>query len=46
MPKRTFITEQREYHYFHGMPATTEVKVQSKPFLVTLLPALEKYFPD
>jgi membrane fusion protein (multidrug efflux system) len=46
LPSRTFKTEHREYHYFHGMQLTAEVKVQSKPFLVSLLPALEKYFPD
>lgn len=46
LPSRTFKTEQRTYHYFHGMQATTEVRVQNKRFFVTLLPALEKYFPD
>ena len=29
-----------------GMHAKVEVKIRSKPFLVTLLPALEKYLPD
>jgi len=28
------------------MHANAEVRVLSKPFLVTLLPALEKYLPD
>ncbi len=46
LPSRTFKTEHRTYHYHHGMHANAEVKVQSKPFLVTLLPALEKYLPD
>jgi multidrug resistance efflux pump len=46
MPSRTFKTEHNTYHYHHGMHAKVEVKVQSKPFLVTLLPALEKYLPD
>jgi multidrug resistance efflux pump len=46
LPSRTFQTDHRTYHYFHGMQAVTEVKIQSKPFLVTLLPALEKYLPD
>lgn len=46
LPKRTFETENRTYYYHHGMLAVTEVKIQSKPFLVTLLPALEKYLPD
>jgi multidrug resistance efflux pump len=46
LPARTFKTEHRTYHYHHGMHANAEVKVLSKPFLVTLLPALEKYLPD
>jgi hypothetical protein len=46
MPSRTFKTEHNTYHYHHGMHAKVEVKVQSKPFLVTLLPALEKYVPE
>jgi multidrug efflux pump subunit AcrA (membrane-fusion protein) len=46
LPKRTFETEHHTFHYHHGMQATTEVKISSKPFLVTLLPALEKYLPD
>jgi hypothetical protein len=46
MPSRTFKTEHNTYNYHHGMHAKVEVKVQSKPFLVTLLPALEKYLPD
>jgi multidrug resistance efflux pump len=46
LPSRTFKTEHNTYHYHHGMHANAEVKVLSKPFLVTLLPALEKYLPD
>lgn len=46
LPGKKFVTSNREYWYHHGMPAKTEIKVQSKPFLVTLLPALEKYLPD
>ncbi|MEO8699072.1 MAG: HlyD family efflux transporter periplasmic adaptor subunit [Kofleriaceae bacterium] len=46
LPSRTFQTEHRTYYYFHGMQAVTEVKIQSKPFLVTLLPAIEKYLPE
>jgi len=46
LPSRTFKTEHRTYHYHHGMHANAEVKVQSKPFLATLLPAIEKYLPD
>ncbi|HET7503780.1 MAG TPA: biotin/lipoyl-binding protein [Kofleriaceae bacterium] len=46
LPSRTFKTEHNTYHYHHGMHAKVEVKVQSKPFLVTLLPALEKYVPE
>jgi membrane fusion protein (multidrug efflux system) len=46
MPSRTFKTEHSTFNYHHGMHAKVEVKVQSKPFLVTLLPALGKYLPD
>jgi multidrug resistance efflux pump len=46
LPSRTFKTEHRTFFYYHGMPAVTEVKIQSKPFLITLLPALEKYLPE
>ncbi|HEU4732161.1 MAG TPA: biotin/lipoyl-binding protein, partial [Kofleriaceae bacterium] len=46
LPSRTFKSEHSTYRYHHGMHAKVEVKVQSKPFLVTLLPALEKYVPE
>lgn len=46
LPARSFRTEHRTYFFHHGMPAKVEVKIQSKPFLVTLLPALERYLPD
>ncbi|TMQ16239.1 MAG: HlyD family efflux transporter periplasmic adaptor subunit [Deltaproteobacteria bacterium] len=46
LPERTFKTEHNTYHYHHGMHAVVEVKIQSKPFLATLLPAIEKYLPD
>ncbi len=46
MPSRTFKTEHSTFNYHHGMHAKVEIKVQSKPFLVTLLPALGKYLPD
>lgn len=43
LPDRTFRTSRRVYHYHQGMPAKAEVRVESKRFLVTLLPALDKY---
>ncbi|MGE0872117.1 MAG: efflux RND transporter periplasmic adaptor subunit [Kofleriaceae bacterium] len=46
LPHRTFTTDHHTYHYHHGMMAKTEVKIASKPFLVTLLPALGKYLPN
>jgi multidrug resistance efflux pump len=46
LPSRTFKAEHNTYHYHHGMHAKVEVKIQSKPFLVTLLPGLQKYLPD
>ena len=45
LPKK-FKTQHNTFFYHHGMPAKTEVKIQTKPFIVTLLPALEKYIPD
>ncbi len=41
-----FKTDRKTFLYHHGMLAQTEVKIQKKPFLVTLLPVLEKYLPD
>lgn len=46
LPGRTFQTEHHTFSYHHGMQAKTEVKIASKPFLVSLLPALEKYIPE
>jgi hypothetical protein len=46
LPTRTFKAEHNTYHYHHGMHAKVEVKLLSKPFVVTLLPALEKYLPE
>jgi len=43
LPKRTFRTKGRTYNYHPGMAAKTEVRVESKRFLFTLLPSLEKY---
>jgi len=45
LPSRTFVADKRTNYYHHGLTAKTEVKIQSKPFLVTLLPALDKYIP-
>ncbi len=42
----TFKTDKQELRYTHGMQAMTEVRIQEKPFIVTLLPALEKYLPE
>ncbi|MBC8068456.1 MAG: HlyD family efflux transporter periplasmic adaptor subunit, partial [Deltaproteobacteria bacterium] len=46
LPTRTFRAENSTYNYHHGMHAKVEVKIRSKPFVVTLLPALEKYLPE
>jgi biotin carboxyl carrier protein len=43
LPRRTFKTKGRTYHFHQGMPAKTEVRVENKRFVVTLLPSLEKY---
>lgn len=45
LPKRTFRARGKTYNYHQGMPAKTEVRVESKRFIVTLLPSLEKYLP-
>ena len=44
LPK-TFKTDHDELRYHHGMTAQTEVKIKNKPFIVTVIPALEKYVP-
>ena len=46
LPSSTFKAEHSTYNYHHGMHAKVEVKVRSKPFLITLLPALEKYLTE
>ena len=46
LPARMFKAEHNTYHYHHGMHAKVEVKIQSKPFLVTLLPGIQKYLPE
>jgi hypothetical protein len=43
LPGRTFHAEHRTYQYHQGLPAKTEVRVESKRFLITLIPSLEKY---
>ncbi|MBV8757488.1 MAG: HlyD family efflux transporter periplasmic adaptor subunit [Deltaproteobacteria bacterium] len=43
LPTRTFEVDHKTYRYFHGLGAKTEVRVESKRFLVTLLPSLDKY---
>jgi len=43
LPTRTFKVDHKTYRYFHGLGAKTEVRVDSKRFLVTLLPSLDKY---
>jgi len=45
LPKRTFRAKGQTYNFHQGMPAKTEVRVESKRFIVTLLPSLEKYLP-
>jgi len=45
LPSATFEYEHQKLDYTHGMRIGAEVKVQSKAFLLTLLPALEKHFP-
>ncbi len=41
-----FKTDLKTMRYSPGMSAQCEVKIMSKPFLVSLLPVLEKYLPD
>jgi len=43
MPARTFKVKGQTLTYAHGMTAMTEVRIESKRFLVTLLPDLEKW---
>jgi hypothetical protein len=47
LESNSFKTERSSLFYHQGMTATTEVKLNSKPFLATLLPdAITKYLPD
>jgi hypothetical protein len=43
LPKRTFRAKGQRYRYYQGMPAKTEVRVEDKRFISTLLPSIEKY---
>ncbi len=45
LPRRTFKHKHDTLNFHHGMLTKTEVKLSEKPFLVTLLPAIEKYIP-
>lgn len=45
LPRRTFRNKGDTLNFHHGMLTKTEVKISEKPFLVSLLPALEKYLP-
>lgn len=44
LPSRNFKVNRDTFHYHDGMPLRGEVKVENKPFLVSLIPALEKVF--
>lgn len=46
MPTRTFESQKQTLYYHHGMQAKVDVLINEKPFLVTLIPALEKYLVD
>jgi membrane fusion protein (multidrug efflux system) len=39
---RTFTADHHTYHFHDGMVGVGEVEVESKPFLVTLVPSLER----
>jgi multidrug efflux pump subunit AcrA (membrane-fusion protein) len=43
LPRRMFRAKGKTYRYHQGMPAKTEVRVEDKRFISTLLPSLEKY---
>ncbi|MEZ4399380.1 MAG: HlyD family efflux transporter periplasmic adaptor subunit [Kofleriaceae bacterium] len=42
LPSRTFESQRHTYHFHNGLRGTGEVRIEAKPFLVTLLPAVEK----
>ncbi|HRC57612.1 MAG TPA: hypothetical protein PKU97_16875, partial [Kofleriaceae bacterium] len=42
LPTRNFKVNRDTFRYHDGMPLRGEVKVENKPFLVSLIPALEK----
>lgn len=45
LDRSTFRAENETNRYHHGLQTKVEVKTKDKPFLVTLLPAIEKYVP-
>ena len=45
LPARSFRVKGKTMFYHHGMTAKTEVRIEAKRFVVTLLPSLEKYVP-
>ena len=42
LTKRTFEAQHHTYHFHNGLHGNGEVKIEEKPFLVTLIPAIEK----
>ncbi|MBK9030335.1 MAG: HlyD family efflux transporter periplasmic adaptor subunit [Myxococcales bacterium] len=42
LPRRTFEAQHHTYHFHNGLRGTAEVRIESKAFLATLLPAIEK----
>lgn len=42
LTKRTFEAQHHVYHFHNGLHGNGEVRIEEKPFLVTLIPAIEK----
>lgn len=40
LPQATFVSDDRTFHFFDGMPGTAETRVRSESILVALLPGL------
>ncbi|MGE5181908.1 MAG: HlyD family efflux transporter periplasmic adaptor subunit [Acidobacteriota bacterium] len=43
LPRDSFMSKGQKLYVHHGMPVKSEVRVERKRFITTLLPALEKY---
>jgi len=46
LPRRTFTSDGRTFHYYDGTPAVAEARVRRRPILVAIIPALRRLWGD